>query len=99
MPNNIILINEANFHDHVIDFINQRHMEVNDYEDMKRVYVKMLESNYFFVFNHELKIHMLIDLTYSLSQIQENRENVLECLDIHDQDSDSDDETISIIND
>mgnify|MGYP003977057451 FL=1 len=41
---------------------------------------------------------MLIDLTYSLSQIQENRENVLECLDIHDQDSDSDDETISIVN-
>lgn len=97
MPNNITLINELNFHDTVLEFIHSRNMRVESYEHMKQVYIKMLESNYFFILNHELKVHLMIDLTYYLHQTQENRQHILECLDIENSDEeDSDDETLSV---
>lgn len=97
MPNNITLINEINFHDTVLEFIHSRNMRVESYENMKEVYIKMLESNYFFILNHELKVHLMIDLTYYLNQTQVNRQNILECLDIENsEEEESDDETLSI---
>lgn len=97
MPNNITLINEINFHDTVLEFIHSRNMRVESYENMKEVYIKMLESNYFFILNHELKVHLMIDLTYYLNQTQVNRQNILECLDIENsEEEESDDETLSV---
>lgn len=91
--NDITLVNEINFHDCIIEFLNTTNMQVDNYSDMKLVYIKMLENNYFFILNHELKLHMLIDLTYNLKQTAENRENILECLDIgENSDVDTDDE-------
>tara|TARA_B110001469_G_C9626991_1_gene313092 strand:- start:432 stop:755 length:324 start_codon:yes stop_codon:yes gene_type:complete len=94
MPNNYNLINEINFHDCIIDFINTNHIEVKNYTDMINVYIKMIESNHCFILNHNLKIHMLIDLTYNLNQSQENRQIIEECLDINEvSDSDSESES------
>jgi hypothetical protein len=92
MPNNLTLVNEINFHDCILNFINNNHMEVNNYDDMKHIYVKMLEAKYYFILKHELKIHMLLDLTYSLNHTPENREHVLDCLDIEENDSDDEEE-------
>lgn len=91
MPNNLTLINEINFHDKVLSFIHHRHMDIQTYEDMKEVYIKMLENNYFFILNPELKLHMMLDLTYNLNQTQENRVPVLDCLDVDDSDDESED--------
>ena len=99
MPNNITLINEINFHDSVLEFIHTRNIRVQNYRDMQNVYIKMLESNYFFILNPELKLHMMIDLTYNLNQTQENRQYILECLDVeHSDDENSDNEESITIN-
>lgn len=92
--NNIILVNELNFNEQIINFINNNAINVNNYDDMKQVYLRMLETNYSFILNHELKLHMLIELTYSLSPNDENRDNVIQCLDI---DSDDEDNNFDII--
>ena len=58
---------------------------------MKDVYIKMLENNYFFILNPELKLHMMLDLTYNLNQTQENRVPVLDCLDVDESEDESED--------
>ena len=88
------LVNEINFHDCILNFMNNNHMEVSNYNDMKHVYIKMLEHNYFFILDHELKVHMLVDLTYNLNINPENREIILDSLNIIESDEEEEEEEV-----
>tara|TARA_B110000858_G_C17751643_1_gene449982 strand:- start:400 stop:711 length:312 start_codon:yes stop_codon:yes gene_type:complete len=97
IPNqNITLVNELNFNEQIINFINNNAININTYDDMKNLYLKMLENNFSFILNHELKLHMLIELTYTMCPGEENRNNVLECLDI-DSDVEDIEDSIGIV--
>ena len=96
MPNNIITVDERNFYEHMTTFINRGQYEIHTLDDIKMMYIKMLENEYFFIIPHELKLNMMIDLTYKLNQTQDNRINVLDIFSISEDENESDDDRDSI---
>jgi hypothetical protein len=88
--NNITIVKENEFINVMLNFIYNNNHNVTNYDDIKEIYVKMVENGYFFIINLELKIQLLHQLTYFLNNSQENRNNLYEILTLEDNDDDAD---------
>ena len=65
---NNIKVTIENCHSHILYFIKNNNIEINNYEeDMKETYLKMLKNNYIFLINKELLSEIMIDIVYRLS--------------------------------
>ena len=61
---NIILITIENFHIIVPEFIQNKRILVESYEDMMNIILDMIKEGYVFNFNRDLLRSMMEDLTY-----------------------------------
>lgn len=65
---NNIKVTLENCHSHILYFIKNNNIQINNYEeDMKETYLKMLNNNYIFLINKELLSEIMIDIVYRLS--------------------------------
>ena len=66
--NNNTKVTLENCHSHILYFIKNNNIQINNYEeDMKETYLKMLKNNYIFLVNKELLSEIMIDIVYRLS--------------------------------
>ena len=98
MPAKVITqVTLDNFHEHVPEYIFNTKTIIQNYEDMKEVYLSMLRNNYLFTFDRDILIACLTDLTYMYSPGDDlNKDAVIELLvlesDDLDEENESDDE-------
>ena len=89
--NDITIVKENEFINVILNFIYNNNHNITNYDDIKEIYVKMIENGYFFIINLELKIQLLHQLTYFLNNSQENRHNLYDILTLEDNDDDMED--------
>ena len=49
-----MIVNINNCHETIINYIEENNIEINNYEDMKNVYVTMIGDHYYFVLERDL---------------------------------------------
>ena len=91
-----MIVNINNCHETIINYIEENNIEINNYEDMKNVYVTMIGDHYYFVLERDLISDILIDLTYLFLPTPINRGRVIGTIDIEDDDNDTDDDIPNI---
>ena len=86
-----MIVNINNCHETIINYIEENNIEINNYEDMKNLYVTMIGDHYYFVLERDLISDILVDLTFVFSSTAINRGRVLGTIDVED-DNDTDDD-------
>ena len=95
MPAKVITqVTLDNFHEHVPEYIFNTKTIIQNYEDMKEVYLSMLRNNYLFTFDRDILIACLTDLTYMYSPGDDlNKDAVIELLVLESEDLDEENES------
>ena len=95
MPAKVITqVTLDNFHEHVPEYIFNTKTIIQNYEDMKEVYLSMLRDNYLFTFDRDILIACLTDLTYMYSPGDDlNKDAVIELLVLESEDLDEENES------
>ena len=89
----IVQVTLENFHELVPGYIHGNGITINNYEDMKELYLGMLRDHYIFTFDRDILITCLIDMTYMYAPGDDlNKDAVLEMLMLDDDDDDDDDD-------
>jgi hypothetical protein len=94
MPVKVITqVTVDNFHEHVPEYIFNKKTIIQNYEDMKEVYLSMLRDHYLFTFDRDILIACLTDLTYMYSPGDDlNKDAVVELLVLENEDLDDDED-------
>jgi hypothetical protein len=83
-----MIVDKDNFHETILNFIEENGININNYDDTKEVYTKMLIQHYYFVLDRDLISDILVDITYILSPNNVNKGRVIETIDIEEDDID-----------
>ena len=84
-----MIINVNNCHEYIINYIQEKEIEILLYEDMKNVYADMIRDHYYFIIDRDLLSDILVDLTYCLGQNAINRGRVIGTIDMEEEDDDN----------
>tara|TARA_B100001123_G_C15341496_1_gene1035161 strand:+ start:6631 stop:7110 length:480 start_codon:yes stop_codon:yes gene_type:complete len=88
---NITPITLDNLHEHVSEYIHGNKIIIQNYDDMKDTYLRMLRDRYLFLIDRDILIPCLIDLTYMFCPGDDfNKDAVLELLDLQEEECDED---------
>ena len=90
----IVVVTLDNIHKTICDYVSKNKIEVENYETMVDIYIRMIKDGYGFVIDRELIKTILIDLAYKLCPNDEfNRALIIHTLNIiEDDSSESEDE-------
>jgi len=82
MPGRVITqVTLENFHEIVSEYIHHTKTIIQNYDDMKEVYLSMLRDNHLFTFDRDILIACLTDLTYMYAPGDDvNKDAVVELL-------------------
>ena len=100
MPGRVITqVTLENFHELVPEYIHHTKTIIQNYDDMKEVYLSMLRDNHLFTFDRDILIACLTDLTYMYAPGDDvNKDAVVELLvletEIEEDDDMDDDESV-----
>ena len=96
-PNrNITQVTLDNLHEVIPEYIHGNNIIVQNYDDMKEVYLGMLRDRYLFTIDRDILAHSLIDLTYMFAPGDDvNKDNVLDTISLEEDDEDDDEEDIN----
>ena len=90
---NITQVTLDNLHEVIPEYIHGNNIIVQNYDDMKEVFLGMLRDRYLFTIDRDILAHSLIDLTYIFAPGDDvNKDNVLDTISLEDDDDDDDDE-------
>ena len=90
---NITQVTLDNLHEVIPEYIHGNNIIVQNYDDMKEVYLGMLRDRYLFTIDRDILAHSLIDLTYMFAPGDDvNKDNVLDTISLEEDDDDDDDE-------
>ena len=90
---NITQVTIDTLHESIPEYIHGNNIIIQNYEDMKSVYLRMLKDRYLFTIDREILIPCLIDLTYMYCPGDDiNKDTVLDLLDLQEEDEDDDDD-------
>ena len=90
---NITQVTCDNLHELVPEYIHGNSIIIQNYNDMKEVYLGMLRDRYLFTIDRDVLIGCLTDLTYMYCPGDDmNKEAVLELLVIEEEEEEEDDE-------
>ena len=93
---NITQVSLENLHETIPEYIHGNKIIIQNYDDMKEVYLSMLRDRYLFTIDRDILVHSLIDLTYMFAPGDDvNKDNVLDTITLEDDDDDDDDESIN----
>ena len=100
MPGRVIKqVTLENFHELVPEYIHHNNTIIQNYDDVKEVYLSMLRDNHLFTFDRDILIACLTDLTYMYAPGDDvNKDAVVELLvletEIEEDDINDDDDSI-----
>lgn len=83
-----MIINNDNCHEAILNYIEDKSINVNNYDDIKEVYCSMVLDQYYFVIDRDLISDILVDITYILSPTSINKGRVIETIDMEEDDLD-----------
>jgi len=90
---NITQVTLENLHETIPEYIHGNKIIIQNYDDMKEVYLSMLRDRYLFTIDRDILVHSLIDITYMFAPGDDvNKDNVLDTITLEDEDEDDDDE-------
>ena len=93
---NITQVTLDNLHEVIPEYIHGNNIIVQNYDDMKEVYLGMLRDRYLFTIDRDILAHSLIDLTYMYAPGDDvNKDNVLDTISLEEDDEDDDEEDIN----
>tara|TARA_B100000686_G_scaffold127913_1_gene135129 strand:- start:1067 stop:1459 length:393 start_codon:yes stop_codon:yes gene_type:complete len=97
---NITQVNLDNLHEVIPEYIHGNNIIIQNYNDMREVYLGMLRDRYLFVLDRDILVHSLIDLTYMFAPGDDlNKDNVLETISLEDEEEDESDIILHDVND
>ena len=97
---NITQVTLDNLHEVIPEYIHGNNIIVQNYDDMKEVYLSMLRDRYLFTLDRDILVHSLIDLTYMFAPGDDvNKDNVLDTITLEDEDEGDDEEDDDSMND
>ena len=97
---NITQVTLDNLHEVIPEYIHGNNIIVQNYDDMKEVYLGMLRDRYLFTIDRDILAHSLIDLTYMFAPGDDvNKDNVLDTITLEDEDEGDDEEDDDSMND
>ena len=97
---NITQVTLDNLHEVIPEYIHGNNIIVQNYDDMKEVYLSMLRDRYLFTIDRDILAHSLIDLTYMFAPGDDvNKDNVLDTISLEEDDEEDDDDDEEDIND
>tara|TARA_B100000575_G_C23140086_1_gene663233 strand:- start:1519 stop:1935 length:417 start_codon:yes stop_codon:yes gene_type:complete len=90
---NITQVTIDNLHELIPEYIHNNKTIIQNYDDMKEVYLSMLRDRYLFTLDRDILVNCLTDLTYMFAPGDElNKDAVLELLDYGDEEEEEDEE-------
>lgn len=90
---NITQVTLENLHETIPEYIHGNKIIIQNYDDMKEVYLSMLRDRYLFTIDRDILVNSLIDITYMFAPGDDvNKDNVLDTITLEDEDEDDDDE-------
>ena len=90
---NITQVTLDNLHEVIPEYIHGNNIIIQNYDDMKEVYLGMLRDRYLFVLDRDILVHSLIDLTYMFAPGDDvNKDSVLETIAFEDEKEEGEDE-------
>ena len=90
---NITQVTLDNLHELIPEYIHNNKTIIQNYDDMKEVYLSMLRDRYLFTLDRDILVNCLTDLTYMFAPGDDlNKDAVLELLDYGDDEEDDEDE-------
>ena len=90
---NITQVTLDNLHELIPEYIHNNKTIIQNYDDMKEVYLSMLRDRYLFTLDRDILVNCLTDLTYMFAPGDDlNKDAVLELLDYGDDEEEEDDE-------
>ena len=90
---NITQVTLEDIHEKIPEYIHGNNVIIQNYDDMKEVYLSMLRDRYLFTIDRDILVHSLIDITYMFAPGDDvNKDNVLDTITLEDEDEDDDDE-------
>ena len=97
---NITQVTLENLHEMIPEYIHGNKVIIQNYDDMKEVYLSMLRDRYLFTLDRDILVHSLIDLTYMFAPGDDvNKDNVLDTITLEDEDEGDDEEDDDSMND
>ena len=97
---NITQVTLENLHETIPEYIHGNKIIIQNYDDMKEVYLSMLRDRYLFTLDRDILVHSLIDLTYMFAPGDDvNKDNVLDTITLEDEDEGDDEEDDDSMND
>ena len=95
---NITQVTLDNLHEVIPEYIHGNNIIVQNYDDMKEVYLGMLRDRYLFTIDRDILAHSLIDLTYMFAPGDDvNKDNVIDTISLEEDEDDDDEEDINDI--
>ena len=89
---NITQVTLENLHELVPEYIHNNNIIIQNYEDMKEVYLGMIRDRYLFTFDRDILISCLTDLTYMYAPGDDlNKDAVVELLVLEGDEYDEED--------
>ena len=90
---NITQVTLENLHEMIPEYIHGNKVIIQNYDDMKEVYLSMLRDRYLFTLDRDILVHLLIDLTYMFAPGDDvNKDNVLDTITLEDEEDDEEDD-------
>ena len=90
---NITQVTLDNLHEVIPEYIHGNNIIIQNYEDMKEVFLGMIRDRHLFTIDRDILAHSLIDLTYMFAPGDDvNKDNVLDTISLEEDDEDDDDE-------
>ena len=90
---NITQVTLENLHEMIPEYIHGNKVIIQNYDDMKEVYLSMLRDRYLFTLDRDILVHSLIDLTHMFAPGDDvNKDNVLDTITLEDEEDDEEDD-------
>lgn len=83
-----MIVNNDNCHETILNYIEDKSININNYNDIKEVYCSMISDHYYFVIDRDLISDILVDITFILSPSSINKGRVIETIDMEEDDLD-----------
>ena len=97
---NITQVTLDNLHEVIPEYIHGNNIIIQNYEDMKEVFLGMIRDRHLFTIDRDILAHSLIDLTYMFAPVDDvNKDNVLDTITLEDEDEGDDEEDDDSMND
>ena len=95
---NISQVTLDNLHEVIPEYIHGNNIIVQNYDDMKEVYLGMIRDRHLFTIDRDILVHSLIDLTYMFAPGDDvNKDNVIDTISLEEEDDDDEEDINDMI--